>query len=221
MKKLILSIMICLAGGMLSAQTYFFPQEGKTNIYKMTAEGAMGTNSMIIAQSIANQEADKITLKTESLKEDGTEAMPTISLTFTKTENGFNIPLNEIYRSQLNMINNIEVLESAGDFSWPDKLNIGDKLQKAYTKIKGNVQGMDIEAEITIDGREVLGEESIQVPAGKFNCIKVKENVIVDMMGQQITVDSTMWYAEGVGMIKQTNDIMGMTTTTMELKEIK
>lgn len=223
MKKLILTATICFASILLYAQNgYIFPPTGKTNVYKMSVQSAMGANTMTIKQSCTTPEAGKILVKTESLNDKGAEAAPAAIVTFKENEQDYTVSLGEMMKSQLAAFENLQIVESSGDLSWPKEFNVGDKLVKSTIKIKGTVQGMDIEAEISMDKREVVGEETIEVPAGKFNCIKTKESILINMMGQEITNDIVAWYAKGIGLVKQSSDTMGgMATTTMELQEIK
>src|SRR5574344_799627 len=223
MKKLILTATICFASILLYAQNgYIFPPTGKTNVYKMSVQSAMGANTMTIKQSCTTPEAGKILIKTESLNDKGAEAAPAAIVTFKENEQDYTVSLGEMMKSQLAAFENLQIVDSYGNLSWPKELNVGDKLEKTTIKIKATIQGMDIEAVISMDNREVIGKETIEVPAGKFDCIKVKESIIIDMMGQQITNVSTECYAKEIGLVKQITDTMGgMATTTMELQEIK
>jgi hypothetical protein len=223
MKKLFLTVLICFAAILLYAQNgYIFPGSGKTNVYKMSVESTMGSNTMIVKQSCTKSDSGQILLKTESTDLKGGEVTPTAVIAFNENEKNYTIPLNDLMKSQLAAFENLQIVDSYGNLSWPKELNVGDKLEKTTIKIKATIQGMDIEAVISMDNREVIGKETIEVPAGKFDCIKVKESIIIDMMGQQITNVSTECYAKEIGLVKQITDTMGgMATTTMELQEIK
>jgi uncharacterized protein DUF3108 len=54
-----------------------------------------------------------------------------------------------------------------------------------------------VDKPIVFDG-EVVGWEDMEVPAGKFHCIKLHYH---EKRGEEI-IDETAWYAEGVGQVK-------------------
>jgi len=54
-----------------------------------------------------------------------------------------------------------------------------------------------VDKPIIFDG-EVVGFEDIEVPAGKFHCIKLHYH---EKRGEDV-IDETAWYAEGVGQVK-------------------
>lgn len=87
----------------------------------------------------------------------------------------------------------------------------------------------DIEATITLPGAggtqtvrstinnesRVIGRESVTVPAGTYDAFKVEATLTTEsgaVAGVRIppqTVESTSWFAEGVGMVKTTSDFSG------------
>ena len=71
-----------------------------------------------------------------------------------------------------------------------------------------------VNSEVGID--EIRGEfqatlETIDVPAGKFSCIKVK-SVNLNVLGSEMKI--TAWYARDVGQVKQRLVISGVEVTT-------
>ena len=54
-----------------------------------------------------------------------------------------------------------------------------------------------VDKPILFDG-EVMGWEDIEVPAGKFHCIKLHYH---EKRGEEI-IDENVWYAEGIGQVK-------------------
>jgi hypothetical protein len=55
------------------------------------------------------------------------------------------------------------------------------------------------------DGFRVAGEETVQVPAGDYQALKV-EKIAADG-----TVTATTWFAKGIGMVKRVNAKTGVT----------
>jgi len=66
-----------------------------------------------------------------------------------------------------------------------------------HVQWKGDLKAAWIDKKIKFDGK-VLGWEEVEVPAGKFNCIKL----YYDQYRDAEHVQETAWYAEGVGQVK-------------------
>jgi hypothetical protein len=62
---------------------------------------------------------------------------------------------------------------------------------------EGRLKILTVNKPIVFDG-EVLGWEDVEVPAGKYHCIKLHYH---EKRGDEI-IDETAWYAEGVGQVK-------------------
>ncbi len=52
----------------------------------------------------------------------------------------------------------------------PNDINVGDELPDANVTIKMNISGMNMTVKTDITNREVLGMETIETPAGTFEC---------------------------------------------------
>jgi len=96
---------------------------------------------------------------------------------------------------------NIEV--KGDNLSMPTDMKPGDRLRDASVsmKIGSSESPMNMRMTIDIFNRKVEGTETLNTPAGKFECsiisqtIKTKTIVSAEM-------DSKEWYSPGVGMIK-------------------
>ena len=62
---------------------------------------------------------------------------------------------------------------------------------------EGRLKVAWVDKPIIFDG-EVVGFEEIDVPAGKFHCIKLHYH---EKRGKEV-IDEDAWYAEGVGQVK-------------------
>ena len=62
---------------------------------------------------------------------------------------------------------------------------------------EGRLKNIVMNKYIIFDG-EVIGFEDIEVPAGKFHCIKLHYH---EKRGDEV-IDESAWYAEGVGQVK-------------------
>ncbi len=86
----------------------------------------------------------------------------------------------------------------------------------------------DEELHSRVDGK-IVGEEKVEVPAGKFDCLKVE---IETTSNDGTSTSSTQWLAPGVGVVKAFIEvdpggltgvliwILGLDTFTLELKEM-
>ena len=54
---------------------------------------------------------------------------------------------------------------------------------------------------VTISDRKVVAEETLNTPAGEFDCAVLEQTVSTKMM-MSIIMESKEWYTPGVGMIK-------------------
>ena len=77
-----------------------------------------------------------------------------------------------------------------------------------HWKGKG-MMGLEID-----ESNQVAGPETVTVPAGKFEAMKVMTNVVQG--GARVT--KTYWYAPGVGLVKSMTDT-GSVKSTTELLE--
>ena len=86
---------------------------------------------------------------------------------------------------------------------YPAKLAAGDKLKDASFTIKSALESgmtlMTINA--TLTGREVAGTETVETPAGTFECVKIRYTLNVRMMGNR-TLTGFEYLAKGIGVVK-------------------
>jgi hypothetical protein len=109
---------------------------------------------------------------------------------------------------------------NAGD-QWPYSLDLDGNMQYSGTSV--DTRGT---ASFTFNA---LGEESVTVPAGTFNAMKIHVDLKLDLQvtysgftaPATFTIPSDIWYAPGVGWVKATSsgDIFGMAfNETIELQ---
>lgn len=89
----------------------------------------------------------------------------------------------------------------------PSSLSVGQKLNDGSVSVKMNTgPGMAMSMNITIGDRLVEGKESIETPAGSFECYKISYtiNSRTNMMGMNInnTMKSVDWVSQGKGVVK-------------------
>lgn len=88
--------------------------------------------------------------------------------------------------------------------AYPANMKVGDKLKDANIKVSSSLPSgmtlMNITANIS--NRKVDTFETIDTPAGKFDCLKITYTLNVKFMGNR-TLSCTEYLAKGVGVIKQ------------------
>ncbi len=94
------------------------------------------------------------------------------------------------------------------------------ELREAMAAMAAMGQKLDLSGSMTGSWR-VVANESVTVPAGTFQCIKIENRATTSMMGASNTMHSVSWYAHGVGMVKeQTLDGHDNVAETTELTDI-
>lgn len=97
----------------------------------------------------------------------------------------------------------IEMDISGTDIELPNDLSVGQELADANVSVAMSMGGIKMNTTVDQTNRKVEKKESITTPAGTFDCYLVTETSISKTMGATIEMDSKMWLAEGVGMVKQ------------------
>jgi hypothetical protein len=100
--------------------------------------------------------------------------------------------------------------------------NNNDELMPPLPLLKYPVKAGDKwDGEMTANNQKVkytaeVGEETIQLPAGQFKTVRVA--IRADIQGQQLT--TTYWFAQDVGLVKQTAQL-GTVNMSMELEKFE
>ncbi len=96
----------------------------------------------------------------------------------------------------------LEMSVSGTNLEMPSKMAVGDKLKDAAVTM--NISGdspVPMNLKVDIYDRQVEAEETLNTPAGEFNCLVISQSIRTKMM-VSIEMSTKEWYAEGVGMIK-------------------
>ncbi len=89
------------------------------------------------------------------------------------------------------------------DIELPNRLNVGEHLADANVAVSANIGGMGMNITVDMTNRKVEKQERITTPAGTFDCYLITETNTSKTMGAAQEMNSKLWLAEGVGMIKQ------------------
>lgn len=224
MKKALLALTLILASGIAMAQdNWFFPAAGKANSYKTTASTIAGSQTLYSTIYTSAADAASVTVTTDIFTSaDAATPTQSTSMKYTVTDEAYTLNFADALASTLGSMENVNVTESSGEMIYPKNPEQGKSYGTATLKFAASMMGTEIGVEAQIKDRAVTATETIEVPAGKFECMKFEETTEVKMMGQTIQTKTTSWISRGVGVVKQTTDSMnGMLTTTMELSAVK
>jgi len=91
---------------------------------------------------------------------------------------------------------------SGTDLEIPNNLSVGQTLPDAQMLMKISMSGINMNMELNITNRKVIGKENVTTPAGTFDCYVLTSDTTTKM-GVSQTSSGKQWIAEGVGMVKQ------------------
>jgi hypothetical protein len=96
----------------------------------------------------------------------------------------------------------LKISVSGTNLEMPSKMEVGDKLKDAAVTM--NISGdspVPINLKVDIYDRQVEAEETLNTPAGEFNCMVISQSIRTKVM-MSIEMSTKEWYSEGVGMVK-------------------
>ena len=99
----------------------------------------------------------------------------------------------------------------------PNELSVGMKLPLGDMTV--DVNGFKVTSNITEN--EVVAQEEITTPAGTFDCFVVQQTSSSRVMGIKNETTSKIWYARGIGQVKQESYSKGKLAATMVLTSIQ
>ena len=143
------------------------------------------------------------TMAIELKDEKGKEIYKT-DYNFTCTGNMVTIDYKSLVPSSMfTQYEGMEMDISGTDLELPNDLSVGQQLADANVTIKVSMGGIKMNTSVDLVNRKVEKQESVTTPAGTFECYVIySDNMMKAMMVNQ-TFPSRVWFAEGVGMIKQ------------------
>lgn len=97
---------------------------------------------------------------------------------------------------------NMEYDISGTDLEIPNDLSVGQTLPDAQMLMKISMSGINMNMELNITNRKVIGKEDVTTPAGTFDCYVITSDMTTKM-GVSQTTNGKQWISEGVGMVKQ------------------
>jgi len=208
------------AGGGLCANAYYPVRQGATWIYKSSG-GPAGEYSF--TDTITATREDGFTLSTQIGDLTRTQEWTCSAEGLAALQLG-GAPAAMLNAQNVQM--NLNVTNATG-VTFPSQINAGDQWQQNLD-FTGDVTMMNEEAEAEGNAQmnfNAVGTESVTVPAGTFEALKVEANVTLNInasfAGITLPVtfsgDYTYWFAQDVGWVKATGtgNVLGNSFTEM------
>ena len=162
-----------------------------------------GTASYQVTQVSTNGENTSATMAMELKDQKGKEIYKT-DYKFTCTGNMVNVDYQSLVpASMLEQYKDMEMDISGTDLELPNDLSVGQELSDANVSMKVSMAGININTSVDLINRKVEKKESVTTSAGTFDCYVVYTDTKIKSMAVKQMYPSRVWFAEGVGMIKQ------------------
>jgi hypothetical protein len=87
----------------------------------------------------------------------------------------------------------------------PSTLSVGQALKDGQVTMTATNSPVPMKITVNVVDRKVVAKESIQTPAGKFDCLKItSKSIVKNQMGIAMTFEfsATEWIAPKVGLVK-------------------
>ncbi len=92
------------------------------------------------------------------------------------------------------------IAQNVAGVTLPNDVQVGEDWSQTLQVAGGNVNA-------TIEtSYRAIGYETITVPAGSFNALKIEQNGLVTMGGKTLNSHAFFWYAQDVGVVKSVID---------------
>jgi hypothetical protein len=92
--------------------------------------------------------------------------------------------------------------------------------QRWVDESKWDYESLSMEFRVKVTA-EIQREERLEVTAGRFRCLPVQCAFEFDVQGMKQTADMTLWFAAGVGLVKQRTVQRGAIEQSFELESFK
>lgn len=226
MKTRILTLVALLFIGALTVKAQIVPVNDPigtiyTSVTKMT-----GGMSVTTTQTLLKKEGNAYTLQTKSAM----AGVPDMETT-TKVENGMLVQSIEDAAEQMKQelkaagMGELDVEVSGELYRLPLSGKVGDKFPGTTYTCSAQLPVGSYAMTYSVEEIEVIGSETIDLPAGRFECIvlQMPTEMSISMMGQNqvVKINSKLWVSKDYGVVKQLqkNNMTGDVTT--ELTAIK
>lgn len=162
-----------------------------------------GTASYQVTNVAVNGPNTTATMAMELNDKKGQEIYRT-DYSFTCTGNMVNVDYNSLIPpNMLEQYQEMEMDITGTDLELPNDLTVGQQLSDANVTLKMSMGGVNMTTTVDLTNRAVEKKETVTTPAGTFDCFVIYTDNKVKAMIMKQSFPSRVWFAEGVGMIKQ------------------
>jgi|TARA_R110000823_G_scaffold79592_2_gene181494 hypothetical protein len=183
----------------------FYPLKEGTKA-ELTSYDKKGKIAAVVDYTVLNKtqtsEGEVATMKS-SIKDDKGKLIAETEYDVTCDGTKISIDYNSMVSPMMmEQFQNMEYDISGVDLEIPNNLSVGQELPDAEMNMKISMSGINMNMDLTITNRKVIGKEDVTTPAGTFSCFVITYDMSTKM-GMTQTSNSKQWIAEGVGMVKQ------------------
>ncbi len=186
----------------------FFKEGSMLGYTHYSASGKPESKSVHTVKSVQNSGGNKTAeIHGEVLgKKDKVEHKMDYSVTCNG--NIFSMDFKNLIPSEaLEAYKNMEMTLEGVNLEYPDKLSVGQSLPDGKVKVKMKSSGMAMmDMEMNIVNRKVDAIETIETPAGKFDCavISKESKMVTTTMGipMKMNFKNKEWFSAKAGMVK-------------------
>ncbi|NCA79368.1 MAG: DUF3108 domain-containing protein [Sphingobacteriia bacterium] len=205
-------LVIFMASDTLAQEcTYFYPTTQGTSLEYTFYNRKDKESSKQLQKVVKSRQEDGATVLTIQASQKDKRAEKAVETTFeVKCDEGkFYMNMSDFasafnYQQYQNQPNMSVDIQSEGLY-YPSNLSVGQTLPEGKVQIDIAANGINMfGTTVSVINRKVEGKETIETPAGKFECLKISADVITKsaVNSENKTIQ---WLAEGVGLVKSEN----------------
>lgn len=203
---------------------YYDISSGSSFSYQILDEKGKITGTTRTTCIDVNKAGPGTTYKIKSESFDAKNRPGTVSEYAMRCEGGqFYVNLqNMLDPKSFESFKDMELQITGADMMYPASMSSGDALPDANITISAATGGVSfLNMVVNISNRKVLGNETVTVPAGTFNCYKITYDVETKLMFK-INTNVVEYINKGVGNVKtETYDKKGKMLSATVLSEVK
>lgn len=205
MKRLLLILLLALVGNYTFAQCnefYVLKKGTSWQISNFNAKGKLqGKTIQKVIEYKETPNGFEATLELTAMDDKGEQYMAgTTTLTCEDGTILFNLE-DMLPDEAMKSIESFDVKVDGTNLELPDNIKVGQSLKDAEMNMSVDASPLKMNFRVSVTDRKVVAQENLSVPAGKFDCFKITQNVHTKTM-MKVESSSIEWYAKGVGMIK-------------------
>ncbi|WP_235298348.1 DUF3108 domain-containing protein [Portibacter marinus] len=212
--------MVCLTLSAQSECSDYYPFQQGTET-ELTTYDKKGKVAAVVNYKVLEVSGGSVTMQSQVLDSEGEEIAQS-EYEMKCDDDGILIDIQALYSpSLMSQYENMETSISGSELSLPNDLEEGDELEDAEMYITVSMGGIDMNVDVSMTDRKVIGKEQVTVPAGTFDCIVIEYTSSIKM-GLEKKGSAKQWIAKGVGLVKQEDyNKRGKVTSSTELTKFQ